>query len=160
MAGALVHAVAINVAVDADGPLAGILLLGDSGVGKTRLAFGLVEHCPWQRTALIADDAVSLRRAGAAIYAASPGSIAGMAEIRGVGPVPLRRAGGTAPIIAGIHLDPSAPRVGDGELREVAPDVVLTIWRLTAADAALVRPLLRSILGGQFTPSAHDREQS
>ena len=82
----LIHGTALAVAVDADGPLAGLLLLGPSGAGKSVLALDLIEHCPWRRTVLVADDVVAIEMEGPRLFAASPAPLSGLIEVRGFGP--------------------------------------------------------------------------
>lgn len=58
-----------------------VLLLGPPGSGKSDLALRLIE-AGW---VLVADDRVVLSRRSATLIAASPGSLAGLLEVRGVG---------------------------------------------------------------------------
>ena len=85
-----VHAVCVALAVDPDGPLVGLLILGDAGAGKSSLALSLIETCSFQRTALVADDAVLIDAAGGFLIAFSPAQIEGLIETRGFGPAPVR----------------------------------------------------------------------
>ena len=75
----------VALAVDPDGPLAGVLLRGPSGTGKSDLALRLIEACPWRRTRLVADDGVSLQEEAGRLIALCPPAIAGVLEVRGVG---------------------------------------------------------------------------
>jgi HPr kinase/phosphorylase len=59
----------------------GVLLLGESGMGKSDLALRLIDR----GARLIADDQVELTRHGKYITANSPPSIYGLLEIRGLG---------------------------------------------------------------------------
>lgn len=79
----------VAIAVDPDGPLAGVLLRGPSGVGKSDLALRLMAACPWNRARLIADDVVQIREQGAQFLAACPRTIKGLMEVRGVGILPV-----------------------------------------------------------------------
>lgn len=59
----------------------GLLILGASGAGKSRLTLELIAlGC-----ALVADDRVRLRRAGAALVAEPEPALAGLIEARGIG---------------------------------------------------------------------------
>ncbi len=85
-----VQGVALGVAVDADGPLAGLLLLGESGIGKSSLALSLIDQCQWQRSALVADDVVILKVHQGQLLGRSPIAIKNLIEIRGFGPTPVK----------------------------------------------------------------------
>lgn len=146
----LVHGAAVAVAVDADGPLAGALLLGPSGYGKSRLALALIETCPWRRTALIADDAVLISAQAGGVVARAPETIAGLIEIRGFGPAAVRRVA-AARLLAGFDLAAPASRFPDPEMRPFGEGVALSVWpfRPGEGSAFRLRAALRSILGGQ-----------
>lgn len=64
-----------------------VLLRGPSGSGKSDLALRLIET----GARLIADDQTELVRAGKAVIASAPASIAGLIEARGLGIVKLGR---------------------------------------------------------------------
>jgi serine kinase of HPr protein (carbohydrate metabolism regulator) len=59
----------------------GVLLLGESGSGKSDLALRLIDA----GARLVADDRTELRRDGARLIASPPATIAGRIEVRGVG---------------------------------------------------------------------------
>ncbi|HEY3778477.1 MAG TPA: hypothetical protein VGL35_10510 [Rhizomicrobium sp.] len=63
----------------------GVLLLGESGAGKSDLALRLVAL----GAILVADDRCDLFVSGGALRARAPGSIRGLMEVRGVGLVRL-----------------------------------------------------------------------
>lgn len=158
---ALIHAVAIAVAVDADGPLAGALILGPSGAGKSSLALSIIEACPFQRTALVADDAVLIEADNAFLRARSPDRIKGLIEIRGYGPAPVR----TAPaihLIAAIDLGGAAERApAPKEFRPLGNALGLPLypffWRGGEATAAhRLRRMIVSILDGQMPQRTQD----
>jgi serine kinase of HPr protein (carbohydrate metabolism regulator) len=147
---AVVHAVAVAVAIDPDGPLAGALFLGGAGAGKSRLALNLIENCPWRRSALVADDAVILEQRRGALIARAPQRIAGLAELRGFGVVRLRMAA-EAEISAAFDLEAGVERLPDPRRFEAAGGIApLYPFRADApAAAAALRVALRSISGGQ-----------
>lgn len=60
----------------------GLLLTGESGTGKSDTALSLLER----GHQLVADDAVELHADGAAVYGRAPAALAGLLEIRGLGP--------------------------------------------------------------------------
>jgi HPr kinase/phosphorylase len=68
---------------------AGLLIRGPSGAGKSRLALELIAL----GAVLVADDVVTLRRAGAALIAAAPATTAGLIEARGIGLLRLPHRG-------------------------------------------------------------------
>ena len=74
---------------------AGVLLLGPPGSGKSDLALRLIDQSGsgisgvMKRSQLVADDQVIVRRQKERLVASAPPSIAGLIEIRGLGPVSL-----------------------------------------------------------------------
>ncbi|MEE2691354.1 MAG: hypothetical protein VX640_07440 [Pseudomonadota bacterium] len=146
----LIHATALALAVDADGPLAGVLLLGASGAGKSMLALAAIEACPWRRTALIADDAAEVRAEGGRAVASAPAPIRGLIEVRGFGPAPVRSVA-AAPVIAAFDLDAPAARLPDPGRYPVGERLSLPLYPFAPGEAgpARLRVAVRSILGGQ-----------
>ncbi len=59
----------------------GVLLMGESGIGKSEISLGLVEH----GAALIADDLVRVRNLSGELIASAPKLSSGFIEIRGLG---------------------------------------------------------------------------
>jgi HPr kinase/phosphorylase len=102
----------------------GVLLLGESGAGKSGLLAGLLAAGGW----LVADDLVRVWRRGAAVYL-GPVSTAGLIELRGNG---IFRVAGTerAPLRLLVELGPAGPE------RERLPE------RRTVAMAGLPVPVL------------------
>lgn len=66
----------------------GVLILGDSGAGKTGLALALLSHATLSGlfARLIGDDQLFLSTRAGRLVARAPASIAGQAEVRGIGP--------------------------------------------------------------------------
>lgn len=64
-----------------DGRWAGVLIEGASGSGKSDLAFRALD----QGFRLVADDRVLVWQADGRLYGRSPGPLAGLLEVRGVG---------------------------------------------------------------------------
>ncbi len=62
----------------------GVLLIGESGIGKSEAALGLVEH---GAASLVADDIVRLRHIGGDLIASAPEMSYGFLEVRGLGVV-------------------------------------------------------------------------
>lgn len=69
----------------------GVLILGDSGSGKSDLALRIIDA----GGVLIADDYVEIRIVNGEVYGHVPDSIKGMLEIRGVGLVNLTSVAST-----------------------------------------------------------------
>ena len=87
----------------------GVLILGDSGIGKSETAIALVER----GHRLIADDAVEIKRVSAkALVGSAPSLIKHYVELRGIGIIDVRRLYGmgavkdTEKIDLVIHLEP------------------------------------------------------
>ena len=87
----------------------GVLLLGDSGIGKSETAIELIKR----GHRLIADDAVEIRRVSAkTLVGSSPDNIRHFVELRGIGIVNVRRMYGigsvknTEKINMAIQLEP------------------------------------------------------
>jgi hypothetical protein len=154
MTGELLHATAVAVAVDPDGPLLGALILGASGHGKSTLALDLVEGCPFRRSGLVSDDATLVCAKEGALFAEAPRGPAGLVEIRGYGPARLRPAG-PARLLAGFDLDAGAKRLPEPQLQEIAGGF-LRIWPCGPAPlmGARVRVILREILAKESSPPA------
>jgi serine kinase of HPr protein (carbohydrate metabolism regulator) len=66
----------------------GVLIAGASGVGKTQLALALVSHVAARGVfaRLVADDQLLLSAHDRRLLCAAPATIAGLAELRGLGP--------------------------------------------------------------------------
>lgn len=87
----------------------GVLILGDSGIGKSETAIALVER----GHRLIADDAVEIKRVSAkTLVGSAPSLIKHYVELRGIGIIDVRRLYGmgavkdTEKIDLIIHLEP------------------------------------------------------
>ena len=146
----LVHATALALAVDADGPLAGVLLLGASGAGKSLLALAAIENCPWRRTALIADDAVEIKLQAGRPVASARAPTKGLIEVRGFGPA-RARALAAAPLAAAFDLSAPAERLPEAGLYSPGEGLSLPLYPFAPGEAgpARLRAAVRSILGGQ-----------
>ncbi|MBY0422976.1 MAG: hypothetical protein K2Q06_11785 [Parvularculaceae bacterium] len=134
----LLHATAVAVAVDPDGPLFGALLLGKSGAGKTAHALALVFGCPWRRSKLIADDAVFLSARDGRLWARGGPAIAGFAESRGFGPAPTPFTM-THALSAGFDLDEPVTRFEDARFLPLDSGRLLPIYPFLAGSEGGVR---------------------
>jgi len=80
----------------------GILLMGDSGVGKSETAMELIKR----GHRLIADDAVEIRRVSArTLVGSSPENIRHFMELRGIGIINVRRIFGIGSVKVTQHID-------------------------------------------------------
>ncbi len=155
------HATALALAVDEDGPLAGVLVLGPAGAGKSSLALASISACPWRRTALVADDAVIIEQKGGDLVARAPERIAGLIEIRGFGPAPARCAA-SAILRLAIDLGLAASRMPEPqEFRPINETATLPLypfmWRDAEATAAFrLLASVRSLLSGQIDRRTQD----
>jgi HPr kinase/phosphorylase len=70
----------------------GVIIIGPSGSGKTSLALALIDL--WSSrgkfASLVTDDQVWLTARSGRLVGEAPNEIAGLVEIRGLGPVPIR----------------------------------------------------------------------
>jgi serine kinase of HPr protein (carbohydrate metabolism regulator) len=68
----------------------GIVIAGSSGSGKTQLALALISHARsfGLFARLVADDQIFLSAHQGRVICAAPATIAGLVEVRGVGPRP------------------------------------------------------------------------
>ncbi len=64
----------------------GVLIRGESGTGKSECALEMVSR----GHALVADDAVELKRIGSTLYGTAPTAFKGLLEIRGLGICDIR----------------------------------------------------------------------
>src|ERR1700686_3500713 len=97
---ALVHATSVVLGT-AGGPFGGavegaVLLLGDSGAGKSDVALRLIA----MGARLLSDDRTQLFAEGGWLFAEGVSSLYGRMEIRGVGMVPLEAAGPAQVLLA------------------------------------------------------------
>jgi serine kinase of HPr protein (carbohydrate metabolism regulator) len=69
----------------------GVLIAGPSGAGKTTLALALLDHCRTRGlfSRLVGDDQLLAAAHGGRLVCRAPASIAGLAEVHGIGPRPL-----------------------------------------------------------------------
>ena len=146
----LVHAPAIALAVDADGPLAGALLRGASGAGKSLLALAAIEDCPWRRTALIADDAAEIKVQAGLPVASARAPTRGLIEVRGFGPAAARSLA-SSPLAAAFDRGAPSERLPGAGLYSPGEGLSLPLYPFAPGEAgpARLRAAVRSILGGQ-----------
>lgn len=144
-----IHAGCIRIsdagrAFDAD-PQAGILILGESGSGKSDLVLRLLA----QGASLVADDRVELSACDGALWARAPAQLAGLFEARGVGIVALPFTPQACVILVvqlGAREDvprlPLPERYRPPATLALAADACPPILNLSAFDASAVPKLL------------------
>jgi serine kinase of HPr protein (carbohydrate metabolism regulator) len=120
----------------------GLLIRGASGSGKTTLALALIagfqSHGRFAR--LVGDDQLFASERGGRLLVHAPGAIAGLAEIRGIGPHPLPflpRA--VIDRVVWLVLEAEAPRLADPRSEAIA-GVELPRLDLAARNAAATAP--------------------
>ena len=79
----------------------GILILGDSGIGKSELAIELVKR----GHRLVADDAVEITRIGSTLSGTAPELIRNYLEVRGVGVVDVEKLFGVGAVQDSTQID-------------------------------------------------------
>ena len=79
----------------------GVLLLGDSGIGKSETAIELLKR----GHRLVADDAVEIRRVSTSLYGTAPELIQHYMEIRGVGVVDVQQLFGMGAVQFDTEID-------------------------------------------------------
>jgi serine kinase of HPr protein (carbohydrate metabolism regulator) len=101
---------------------AGVLLLGESGKGKSDLALRLIER----GAKLVADDRTEIFARGNALYARAPKSLAGLMEARGLGIVALPFTAEARIALAVEMIEEGyVPRMPQPEKYLVPPELVL-----------------------------------
>ena len=143
---ATVHASCVCVG-GPDG-LAGLLIVGASGSGKSSLALDLISR----GARLVADDRTALRRVGGEVRAAAPATLAGMIEARGVGLLRVPCAPETT-LVAVADLDAAEPeRLPPPRTRRL---LGVDLPRILCADNPARAPALIALLrsgGARETP--------
>jgi len=128
----------------------GVLLLGDSGSGKSDLALRLIH----EGGQLVADDRTVLSLAKGGIAAAAPTTIKGLIEMRGVGIIRLPAR--AAMLALAVQLGREGPRLPPRESwtpRGLAGAPALPLIRLDghhASDPAKISLALRAFAKGLF----------
>ena len=79
----------------------GVLLVGDSGVGKSETAIELVKR----GHRLVADDAVEMRRISGAVYGSAPDLTRHFVELRGIGIINVRHLFGVGAIRGSAEIE-------------------------------------------------------
>lgn len=152
--GLLVHGCAVILGT------CGVLIRGESGSGKSRLAAELVERAGRNGhfAAHVADDQCLLDVSAAGLRARAPQAIAGLAELRGRGIVPVtHEPAALISLVADLQPEARIERMPEAEAF-----CVMLLDRLiarqpvpsgdTAGAVALIREALRAIYPGKRPP--------
>lgn len=103
-------------------PDAGVLLLGESGKGKSDLALRLIER----GAKLVADDRCEISARDGALYARAPQSLAGLIEVRGAGIIALPYAREARIALAVEMMEEGyVPRLPQPERYMTPPEITL-----------------------------------
>jgi serine kinase of HPr protein (carbohydrate metabolism regulator) len=92
----------------------GILIMGPSGSGKTALALALIRQAVavGRFARLVADDQVFLSDRAGRLLARAPATIAGLVEVRGLGPTTVRaEAAAVIDLAVALEIPDRAPRM-------------------------------------------------
>jgi HPr kinase/phosphorylase len=117
---------------------AGVLLLGESGSGKSDLTLRLMEH----GFSLVADDRVDIANG----VARAPAALAGLLEVRGLGVLRVRYTE-AATIVLAIALGSRPVRLPAPQRYEALGVPLVTLDPLGASAAVRVRLALECALG-------------
>ena len=136
----------------------GLLIVGASGSGKTSLALAVLAQAAGEGAfaRLVCDDQIFVAPASGRLIAHAPAAIAGLAEARGLGPVPFPHEPRMI-VDAVVRLVPpdEAPRFDPGETEEIC-GIALPRLSLPQCNVAAALPAVLALLrhrGGGGRPS-------
>jgi len=130
--------------VDING--AGVLITGDSGVGKSDLALRLIEN---KGAVLVADDRTDLKEENGTLTAMPPKTIEGLMEVRGVGIIKKEIKPKTSvKLVVEAALNEKIERYPEPQFFEnqgvLLPKIFLNLLEASAPDKVVVK--LKSVL--------------
>jgi serine kinase of HPr protein (carbohydrate metabolism regulator) len=129
----------------------GVLIAGAAGSGKSGLALALVSHMRafGKFGRLVADDQLFLSQHAGRLFCTAPDSIAGLVEIRGIGPRPVAyEAKAQVDLLVRLVDRDVAPRFAEMEMETLA-DCQVPCMTLAAADR---QAALFAIISQLFLP--------
>ena len=119
----------------------GVLLTGPSGAGKSDLALRLIDR----GAMLVSDDGVDLHARNGRLEAASPRTIAGLLEVRGLGILPFEAT--AAPVALVIALDRPAARMPESPLPiETIEGIAIPLLALDAFEPSAPIKVERALM--------------
>jgi serine kinase of HPr protein (carbohydrate metabolism regulator) len=127
---------------------AGILIEGVAGSGKTSLALGLIDAAARRgvEAHFVADDQALLERSGGDVLARVPASIAGLAEVRGHGIVPVKhREACKIGLVVRLAADESIERMPAGKTCDLLGVTIPVVNTPMRHEAQAVRIVLASL---------------
>lgn len=138
----------------------GVMLRGPSGSGKTTLALATVAAAgvSGRHAALVADDQVWFRAAGERLLCEAPDAIAGLAEVRGLGPRPVpHQAGAVVDVVVELCPPEALPRLAEPQTVEIG-GCIMPLFHCSERNVAASAIILSAVLGlppfrkGSFDP--------
>jgi serine kinase of HPr protein (carbohydrate metabolism regulator) len=139
---------------------AGVLLLGDSGSGKSDLTLRLLEH----GAMLVSDDRTELFLDDGELWASPPLSIAGLLEVRGVGILKLSHAARARVSIAVLLTGNAVPRLPEPEFYDPPGELACPLqarprlFRLSAWEASAPAKVVAATAAQAQALFHHDRD--
>jgi hypothetical protein len=116
------------------------LIVGPPGAGKSDLALRLISQ-GWR---LVGDDYVHVQASGGALYVTGAPEIAGLIEVRGQGPRPVRAVATTRAVLMVELFAGPAERLPEPETRGVE-GVILPVLKLDPFEASAVEKVAAAI---------------
>jgi serine kinase of HPr protein (carbohydrate metabolism regulator) len=123
----------------------GILILGDSGSGKSELALDLLDQCKLRGLigVLIGDDRIILTRKGDGVYASVPAPLAGLIEVRGSGIHKIDYVSeARLHFVVRLVTPQQSVRMPDDQEQEVAAGIFLPCLTLPQGNFSALRVIL------------------
>lgn len=127
----------------------GVLIVGDSGSGKTLLALALVERVRGQGrfARLVSDDQVFVEQHNGRLICRAPQAIAGLAELRGLGPTAMpHEAAAAVDLLVRLVPGKAVERFPEPGSEAVAGCVVPCVM-LAQREMAAALPVVLASLG-------------
>jgi len=138
---------------------AGVLLLGDSGSGKSDLALRMLER----GAMLVSDDRTDLFIEAGELWASPPVSLAGLLEIRGIGILKLSHAARARVSIAVLLTANDVPRLPEPEYYDPPAELAGTpkarprLFRLSPWEASAPAKVAAAAAAQALALFRHDR---
>jgi len=118
----------------------GVLITGESGVGKTECAIELLRR----GHKFVADDAVQIFQSGVDVFGAAPEITRSLIAVRGIGIANVTDVFHRATLLRECRIDINVEISGANELSPI-PKLGLTLFRLVAASPVVLADRIESI---------------